>query len=88
MNIRMGERIRSGEPQDLNPVVSAKPEVNTKDLLEIFWRGRWLVLLSTLLCVAVGWVYIKRVTPQYTSSSRVFVEQSGPSSPSTTPRGQ
>jgi len=53
-------------------------EAKGKDLLEIAWRGRWFVLVSVIVCLSVALVYLKRATPQYTSSARIFVEQSGP----------
>ncbi len=47
-------------------------------LLQIILRHRWTVLITTLILLALGFIYILKATPIYTSSSRVYVEQRGP----------
>src|SRR5688500_14304523 len=47
-------------------------------LLTMVWRRRWTVLAITLLSVAAGFIYLLKATPIFTSSSRIYVEQSGP----------
>ena len=53
-----------------------------EDLLEnlhqILWRRLWIVLVPVVLALLIGWVYLLRVTPLYTSTSRIYVEQMGP----------
>jgi len=53
-----------------------------EDLLEnlhrILWRRLWMVLLPVVLALSIGWVYLLRATPLYTSTSRIYVEQMGP----------
>jgi len=45
-----------------------------ESLIQIIWRNRWIMLLATI----GAFVYISKVTPIYTSTSRIYVEQSGP----------
>jgi len=49
-----------------------------ESLIQIIWRNRWIMLLATIGALALGFVYISKVTPIYTSTSRIYVEQSGP----------
>jgi capsular exopolysaccharide synthesis family protein len=46
-------------------------------LFQIAWRGKWFILLSTILGVAGAYVYLQRVTPMYTSRSGILVEKHG-----------
>ncbi len=48
------------------------------NLIQIIWRSRWIVLLVTVATLAVAFAYVTKATPIYTSTSRVYVEQSGP----------
>lgn len=52
--------------------------IQEEGLLEIALRHRWTILLTTVLFLFVAFVYILKATPIYTSTSRVYVEQSGP----------
>ena len=52
--------------------------VSQSSLFEIAWRSRWIILLCVILTMAAGFVYISKATPVFTSTSRVYVEQSGP----------
>jgi capsular exopolysaccharide synthesis family protein len=47
-------------------------------LLEILWRRRWVVTLTTLACLVAAFVYVMKATPIYRSSARLYVEQTGP----------
>jgi len=47
-------------------------------LVRIIWRGRWIVLLTTVVALAAAFAYITKATPMYTSTSKIFVEQAGP----------
>ncbi|UCD51882.1 MAG: polysaccharide biosynthesis tyrosine autokinase [Phycisphaerales bacterium] len=49
----------------------------SEGLFEILWRRRWTVLLATLVTMTGGFVYLQRATPLYTSTSRLYVEQTG-----------
>ena len=46
--------------------------------LHIVLRHRWTILAVTVLSLVVTFLYLLKATPIYTSSSRVYVEQSGP----------
>lgn len=47
-------------------------------LLEVIWRNRWIVLACVVVALSAGFVYILNATPIFTSTSRIYVEQSGP----------
>ncbi len=48
------------------------------NLMQLAWRSRWLVLLCMVIGGGAAWGVLQRVTPYYTSASRVFVERSLP----------
>ena len=49
-----------------------------EDLVQIIWRSRWVVLLTIAVALGIGLTYITAATPIYTSTSRIYVQQSGP----------
>src|SRR4030043_397816 len=49
-----------------------------EDLVQIIWRSRWIVLLTIAVALGAGLTYITVATPVYTSTSRIYVQQSGP----------
>ena len=49
-----------------------------EDLIQIIWRSRWIVLLTMAVALGIGLTYITVATPIYTSTSRIYVQQSGP----------
>jgi capsular exopolysaccharide synthesis family protein len=57
---------------------SAYATAETVSLAEVLWRGRWIVLLSITAVVTSALVYVSKVTPIYVSTSKIYVEQSGP----------
>ena len=61
-----------------NNVQGIRPPIVTESLIQIFWRGRWFVLLSIIISLATALLYLSKATPIYTSTSRIYVEQSGP----------
>ncbi len=67
----------SPEPAESMPAVEMV-EGFSESLFEILWRRRWTVLLVTVVAMGAGFVYLHRATPRYTSTSRIYVEQSGP----------
>jgi succinoglycan biosynthesis transport protein ExoP len=58
-----------------------------KSLIQIMWRGRWLILLTMAIVLTAGFIYISKATPIYTSTSRIYVEQTGPKIISETEEG-
>jgi succinoglycan biosynthesis transport protein ExoP len=59
----------------------------SESLIAIMWRGRWLILLAVAAALTAGFIYISKATPIYTSTSRLYVEQSGPKIISETEEG-
>jgi capsular exopolysaccharide synthesis family protein len=49
-----------------------------ENFLQIILCHRWTILLTTILCLAVTFLYLFKATPIYTSISRIYVEQNGP----------
>jgi succinoglycan biosynthesis transport protein ExoP len=49
-----------------------------EDLVQIVCRSKWIVLLTIAGALGIGLIYISVATPIYTSTSRVYVQQSGP----------
>jgi len=75
----MNGRIEGNGPDmPEGPPVNEAVEGFSESLFEILWRRRWTVLLTTMVALAAGVVYLQRATPQYTSTSRIYVEQAGP----------
>jgi capsular exopolysaccharide synthesis family protein len=46
--------------------------------LQIALRHRWTIVSITALLLVIAYIYILKATPIYTSTSRLYVEQSGP----------
>jgi succinoglycan biosynthesis transport protein ExoP len=64
------------EAQDYvrSPSIGIVPQ----DLLQIIWRSRWIVLLTVAITLGAGLIYVTTATPLYTSTSRIYIQQSGP----------
>lgn len=45
---------------------------------QILWSHFWTILLPMILALLIGWTYLDRATPRYTSTARIYVEQTGP----------
>jgi len=54
---------------------TARPSTS---LVEVIWRHRWMVAVSTVGCVAAALAYLVTAVPLYTGESRLVVEQIGP----------
>jgi len=52
--------------------------IMSENLIQIVWRNRWIILLTTIGALAIAFIYVLKATPIYTSTSRIYVEQSGP----------
>ena len=59
---------------ELPPDATSAPS----SLFQVIWRHAWIVIGCTVLALVAGFIYLAKVTPTYTSKSRVYVEQSGP----------
>lgn len=46
-----------------------------ESLFQIIWRGKWLILLSTIVGLAGAFLYLRRTTPTYQSTSRILVDK-------------
>jgi succinoglycan biosynthesis transport protein ExoP len=57
---------------------SSSVGIAPEDLFQIIWRSRWIVLLSIVAALGIGLTYITIATPIYTSTSRIYIQQSGP----------
>jgi capsular exopolysaccharide synthesis family protein len=61
------------------PAAGPAPDASVRySPLQVAWRRRWTLLLTVVLCLAGAWIYILKATPVYTSTSVLYVEQSGP----------
>jgi succinoglycan biosynthesis transport protein ExoP len=49
-----------------------------QNLLLILWRGRWIVLLCSVLSVGAALYYLSRQTSIFSSTSRILVENDSP----------
>jgi polysaccharide biosynthesis transport protein len=47
-------------------------------LIEILWRQRRIILVAGVLALVAGFLYIVHATPMFTSTSRVYVEETKP----------
>jgi succinoglycan biosynthesis transport protein ExoP len=65
-------------PQGLVVPGGADANANKGELLEIFWRGRWIIIASLVVAIGAAVLYLQSTTPLYSSSSSIYVAQSGP----------
>ena len=49
-----------------------------ENLVQVMWRSRWIALAVLVASMSTGLVYISRIVPVYTSTSKIYVEPSGP----------
>jgi len=61
-----------------NLVPPQESELSIEGLLQIALRQRWVILGTTILVLVAAFLYILKATPIFTSTSRLYVEQSGP----------
>jgi succinoglycan biosynthesis transport protein ExoP len=65
--------------EDVGRVEIAPPvRVMPESLIQIVWHSRWIVLLALIVVLVAAFTYIFKATPIYTSTSRIYVEQTGP----------
>ncbi|MBN1845844.1 MAG: hypothetical protein JW810_09190 [Sedimentisphaerales bacterium] len=76
MGISDKNKLNTEQPSP--PEESLMPLDGQRGLLQIVWQRHWLVLLSTVVLISAAAVYLAKATPIYSSTSRLYVEQSGP----------
>src|SRR5262245_29332 len=54
------------------------PEVPEPSLLRAVWRHFWLVIVFAVFGAGGAWFYLKHTTPMYTSTSKIYIEPTGP----------
>jgi capsular exopolysaccharide synthesis family protein len=69
---------RNGLPAIEVPSPDQGSERRESNLLHLAWQSRWLILLCMVIGGGVGWAVLNKVTPQYTSVSRIYVERNLP----------
>ena len=65
--------------QDRSEQLTRTADWINESIYSVVYRHRWLVLCVVVMAIAAGFVYILKATPIYTSTSRIYVEQRGPS---------
>lgn len=63
---------------DSNSTVGNGQTLPEDNMLHIMLRHRWTILSVTILFLAVGFIYLLKATPIFTSETSLYVEQSGP----------
>lgn len=53
----------------------APAEANHGELLEVFWRGRWIIIAAVVVAIGAAVLYLQSTTPLYSSSSSIYVSQ-------------
>jgi len=64
--------------RSVNEIVSPVDNHLQETFLNILLCHRWIILVTTLLSLIAAFLYLRRATPIYTSTSRLYVEQRGP----------
>jgi len=49
-----------------------------KNFAQIMWRNRWIVLATMVASMLAAFIYINNTVPIYSSTSKIYVEPSGP----------
>lgn len=71
----------NGKEAEQPPMVAGvmdQVEGLSESMVEVVWRHRWTVLLTTGLWLVLGFLYLQWATPVYMSTARIYVEQTGP----------
>ncbi len=59
-------------------VPTAEPrEIPFGQVLTVFWRGRWIILLCTLLGAVAGYFHVEQRGTIWRAKSKVYVEKQG-----------
>jgi succinoglycan biosynthesis transport protein ExoP len=76
--INQDENINTATDFGSNNGMSTSGGTMSESLIQIVWRNRWIILLTTIASLAIAFIYVLKATPIYSSTSRIYVEQSGP----------
>jgi capsular exopolysaccharide synthesis family protein len=71
-------RDRAVEQETFEPKNIINNGTEHESLLETMFRQRWTIFMVTGIILASGIIYLIKVVPIYTSSSSLYVEQTGP----------
>ena len=74
-NMNNNSTVESG---GLNLTLPQGNDLPRESLLQVVLRHRWIILLTVISFLVVAFLYLLKATPIYTSTSRLYVEQSGP----------
>ena len=72
------EALANGSQDLMSEQGHSQPQEGLFPIALIVLQHRWTILLTTVGFLVVGFAYIMKATPIYTSASRLYVEQSGP----------
>jgi succinoglycan biosynthesis transport protein ExoP len=70
-------RNTAGKPAS-NVRIPSAAQIMPESLIKIIWNNRLVVLVTTLTALIAVLIYLIKATPIYTSTSRIYIEQSGP----------
>ena len=51
---------------------------STTKPLRVLWQRRWIIVASVVVSLVAAAIYLSKATPVYSSSSRIYVQQTGP----------
>ena len=76
MNTNNNVNLNDDVGQEAN--VAMTTEAPQERLLQVVWRRHWVVLIAVVVCLGGGFGYLQKATPIFSSTARLYVEQSGP----------
>jgi capsular exopolysaccharide synthesis family protein len=62
-------------PVGLEPVALNGPVIDIRGLVSNLWRGKWIIVICTLIATAIAYVIVSQFQPQYWASSKVMFGQ-------------
>jgi len=76
--ISQGENNNTAVDYGSNIGMPSTVGIMSESLIQVIWRNRWIILLTTIAALVIAFIYVLKATPIYSSTSRIYVEQSGP----------
>ena len=76
--MNMGKQDTGGDHDVWQLTRPTGAELSKDGLFPTIWRRRWIVVLAMIASLAAAAIYLTQVTPTYASTSRLYVEQTGP----------